>query len=76
MNIENQTREIISNLGIEALNEMQTVACDIIASQQNTILLSPTGSGKTVAFLLSVLQALDKDIKTVQCLIILSLIHI
>lgn len=70
MNIENQTREIISNLGIEALNEMQTVACDIIASQQNTILLSPTGSGKTVAFLLSVLQALDKDIKTVQCLII------
>lgn len=70
MNIENQTREIISNLGIEALNEMQAVACDIIASQQNTILLSPTGSGKTVAFLLSVLQALDKDIKTVQCLII------
>lgn len=61
---------ILSNLGIEALNEMQFVAQRTILSKKNTVLLSPTGSGKTLAFLLPILQLLDKDVKDVQCLVI------
>lgn len=70
MNKENVNSTILSNLGIEALNEMQFAAQRAIISKKNTVLLSPTGSGKTLAFLLPILQLLDKDIKTVQCLVI------
>lgn len=71
MNTENKTTTILSNLGIETLNEMQIAAkAAILSSSSNTILLSPTGSGKTVAFLLPVLELLKEDVKTVQALII------
>lgn len=70
MKTENQQISILSNLGIEALNEMQFAAQRTIVDKQNTILLSPTGSGKTLAFLLPVLQLLKEDVKTVQCLVI------
>ena len=71
MNTENKVTTILSNLGIETLNEMQIAAKGaILSSSSNTILLSPTGSGKTVAFLLPVLELLKEDIKTVQALII------
>ena len=61
---------VLSNLGINALNEMQFKAQKTIINKQNTILLSPTGSGKTLAFLLPILQLLKEDVKTVQCLVI------
>lgn len=61
---------ILSNLGIEALNEMQFAAQRTILNKKNTVLLSPTGSGKTLAFLLPILQLLDQNIKAVQCLVI------
>lgn len=70
MKTTDQTAAILSNLGIDNLNEMQSAALDTIINKENTILLSPTGSGKTLAFLFPVLQSLKKDIKTVQCLVI------
>lgn len=69
MNAENRAI-LLSNLGIDSLNEMQIATQDTIINEHNVLLLSPTGSGKTVAFLLPVLQLLKEDIKTVQCLII------
>lgn len=70
MKTANQPTAILSNLGIDALNEMQFKAQKTIINKQNTILLSPTGSGKTLAFLLPILQLLEEDVKTVQCLVI------
>lgn len=70
MKTENQYTTVLSNLGIEALNEMQIAALDTIVNQKNTILLSPTGSGKTLAFLLPILQQLKEDVRGVQCLVI------
>lgn len=49
---------------------MQVAARKAISERANTLLLSPTGSGKTIAFLLPVLGLLNKDIKGVQCLVI------
>lgn len=61
---------ILSNLRIDALNEMQQAALEAVAQHNNVVLLSPTGSGKTLAFLLPIVEALDKENKNSQALII------
>lgn len=43
MKTENQTAIILSNLGIDNLNEMQIASQNTIINEQNTLLLSPTG---------------------------------
>lgn len=63
-------QEIISKLNIDALNPMQEEAISAISSSPNTILLSPTGTGKTLAFLLPVLKVLNQDSPEVQVLIL------
>ena len=63
-------KELLAKLGITSLNEMQEEVVLAIASAANTVLLSPTGTGKTVAFLLPTIQALDPECKQVQLLIL------
>jgi superfamily II DNA/RNA helicase len=63
-------KELLAKLSITALNEMQQEVVLAIASVANTILLSPTGTGKTVAFLLPTIQRLDPDCEEVQLLIL------
>src|SRR5690606_14946575 len=62
-------KQALRNLKIDTLNEMQQAALDA-AENQDVILLSPTGSGKTLGFLLPLLRTLKADIPTVQALII------
>ncbi|APQ18997.1 DEAD/DEAH box helicase [Maribacter hydrothermalis] len=62
--------EILSKLNIDALNPMQESALDSISSSNNTIILSPTGTGKTLAFLLPVFEFLDHNNPEVQALIL------
>ena len=70
MNKNPHSNNLLLNLGIENLNEMQEVAQNAILNDSNVLLLSPTGSGKTVAFLLPVFKMLQEEITTVQCLIL------
>lgn len=63
-------QDILNKLNITALNDMQEEAHLAITNADNTIVLSPTGTGKTVAFLLPTMAALDRNIKDVQLLII------
>lgn len=60
--------EILKNIQIENLNEMQNAA--LKATSKQVMIFSPTGSGKTVAFLLPLIQRLRKDINGVQAVII------
>lgn len=62
-------KDALSNLKIEALNEMQNAALNA-DTKRNLILLSPTGSGKTLGFLLPVLKSLRKDVAGVQALVL------
>ena len=61
---------ILSNLKINALNEMQLASIEANKTNQNVLLLSATGSGKTLAFLLPLLDLLDANNKKTQALII------
>ncbi len=64
------TKKILANLGINELNEMQLASVKANDENSNVVLLSTTGSGKTIAFLLPVLQRLAPTIKNVQALIL------
>ncbi len=68
-NIKEQ-QAILEKLKIHELNKMQIEAIPVIEKNDNTILLSPTGTGKTLAFLLPIINALDKDSSEVQALIL------
>lgn len=61
---------ILSNLNIDALNDMQKAAIEAAAAHDNLILLSATGSGKTLAFLLPLVQTISKDLRQTQALIV------
>jgi len=61
---------ILKKLGIQELNQMQQDAFSAIQSLDNVVLLSPTGTGKTLAFLLPLIEQLDPKNQQVQLLIL------
>lgn len=60
----------LEKLGISSLNEMQQQMLESSKTNPEIILHAPTGSGKTVAFLLTALGKLKKEQTSVQLLII------
>ncbi|MBQ6657943.1 MAG: DEAD/DEAH box helicase, partial [Prevotella sp.] len=66
-----ELKKILSKLGIESLNEMQQQAVQTIqASDDDVVILSPTGSGKTFAYLLPLIQKIDSAFDEVQAVVI------
>jgi len=61
---------ILNKLGIQQLNPMQEAAQEAISSNSDVVLLSPTGTGKTLAFLLPMIEKLQSEIQEVQTIII------
>ena len=69
MGIDQQ--RILKKLGISELNEMQQHAAEaILCSDGDVVLLSPTGTGKTLAYLLPLIQLLDSSSDAVQALVV------
>lgn len=62
-------KKALENLKITELNQMQHAALNA-AKNGDMVLLSPTGSGKTLGFLLPLLSLLDAAIPAVQVLIL------
>jgi superfamily II DNA/RNA helicase len=67
--IKNQTN-ILEKLNIDKLNVMQEEAEEAILSNPEIVILSPTGTGKTLAFLLPIIAKLDINCPEVQVLIV------
>src|ERR1700722_9287666 len=63
-------QKILSYFKIDALNDMQIAALATATGDQDWVLLSDTGSGKTLGFLLPVLAALNPEIPGTQALVI------
>lgn len=62
--------EILQKLGIEALNVMQEKAKSAIQLNPEVMLLSPTGTGKTLAFVLPLIQQIQLGLNQVQLMIV------
>jgi len=60
---------VLEKLNIQ-LNAMQEAAVKAIGGKEDVVLLSPTGSGKTFAFLLPLFLKFSKEAKGVQALVI------
>lgn len=63
-------QEILDKLGIEKLHPMQEEAIEVIEKTENTVVLSPTGTGKTLVFLLPLLAEIDPGVSGIQALIV------
>ena len=63
-------QQVLKNLNINSLNKMQLAAIEAAKQKNDLILLSPTGSGKTLGFLLPLLNLLNAEKKGVQALIL------
>ncbi len=61
---------ILQKLKIEALNDMQLATIEASQQENDIILLSPTGTGKTLAFLLPLLDGLENKTNEVQAVIL------
>lgn len=70
MNRYKSQADILTKLGISTLNSMQEEAIAAIQVHPNVILLSPTGTGKTLAFALPIIAGLDVNIKGIQTIIL------
>jgi len=62
--------KVLENLKIASLNEMQQASVGAWKKGGDMVLLAPTGSGKTVGFLLPVLNNLKSSVKGVQALVL------
>jgi superfamily II DNA/RNA helicase len=63
--------DILKKLHIAELNEMQHATAEaFLDSDGDIVLLSPTGTGKTLAYLLPLVQRIDADSDQVQALVI------
>ena len=60
----------LAKFNITALNAMQLEAGKAIRAGHDVVLLSPTGTGKTLAFLLPLLRALDPTLEEIQALVL------
>lgn len=66
----NHESEFLKNLGISQLNKMQEEVLKEFKPAGDLVLYAPTGSGKTVAFLLSILRTLQENSNQIQVIII------
>jgi ATP-dependent RNA helicase DeaD len=64
------TEDILSKLNIASLNEMQMASVEANKKNADIILLSATGSGKTIAFILPIIDLLDHNNKNTQALVV------
>lgn len=65
-----EIKNILQSLHIERLTPMQEAARDAYRLYKDIVLLSPTGTGKTLAFLLPLVQSLSAGIEGVQAVVL------
>ncbi len=62
--------KVLSKMGFDSLNEIQMASLEANGQAKDVVILSPTGSGKTLGFLLPVLRQINKNKPGVQALVL------
>ena len=65
-----ETGDILSNLNFSRLSEMQRNAVELIRNNANAVVLAPTGTGKTLAFLIPLAESIDTSVDTLQAVVL------
>lgn len=60
----------MENSGINQLNAMQLETIEKISTSDSLVVLSPTGTGKTLAFLIALLENIRPDVREIKALIV------
>lgn len=68
--MENTSLAVLNKLGLEKFNAMQIETHSTIAEHSEVILIAPTGSGKTIAFLYPLIEIFKPNLNQVQCLVL------
>src|SRR4051812_38296689 len=61
---------VVGELGYESMTPIQAAAIPALLAGQDVIGQSKTGSGKTAAFALAILQSIDLELNDVQALVL------
>ncbi len=69
--ITSRQRQSLGAVGIEQLNDMQLQTLAAFRGGGDIVVLSPTGTGKTLGYLLPLLEMLHEDISSVQAVVVL-----
>ena len=64
------TSQLSAKLGVTTLNPMQKHAIAAIHEKPEVVLLSPTGTGKTLAFMVPIIEQIKPDLAQIQALIL------
>ena len=60
------TSQLLAKLGVTTLNPMQKHAIAAIQEKPEVVLLSPTGTGKTLAFMVPIIEQIKPDLAQIQ----------
>lgn len=70
MTIREQTKQALAKNGFETPTEVQEKSIPLALTGKDLIVRSKTGSGKTIAFLVPILERIDRTQKTTQAIVI------
>ncbi len=70
MHLSPQLREALSRQGVECLSPMQEAAVSACTGLNDVVLLAPTGSGKTLSYLLPLCEQLDASSDAWQAVVV------
>lgn len=70
LGLNKQIVEILENNNYKTPTEVQSKAIPVVIKGKDVIVRSETGSGKTFAFVLPILQKIDVQNDNIQCLIV------
>lgn len=71
INFQNAIKKSLDDLGFKKLTTIQEKAIPLILKKDNVVIVSETGTGKTYAYLLPILEKSDFNLNKIQAIIVL-----